>query len=143
MKKKSKVYIIVGAIIVLVFVGLILFNYFHESKKDWGSFTARKTYSYDQKYYAKQAVVLESDQVHYVKVTIFNAKTNQEVYSFIPARAMDFWGICWEKDSYNIWTQSSDIGIYCYQFKGGKWLLNEDAKMPSYIQSKEVGQGNG
>lgn len=45
-------------------------------------------------------------------------------------------GICWENDTYNIWTQSADIGIYCYKYENGQWERDESAIRPKYIISK-------
>ena len=97
----------------------------------WGSYTDKKTYSYDHKYYAIQTV---EDRM--VVVTVFFTDTDEKAGEFSPARAFDFWGICWEKDTYNIWTQSSDIGCYCFEYKNGKWIRNESLKEPDYIVSR-------
>lgn len=102
---------------------------------DWGSFTADKTYSYDEKYYANQGVV-EGEDAKMVKVTICLADTDEVIAAFEPARARDFWGICWEEDTYNIWAQSADIGILCYAYHNGAWTLDEGAERPSYMISK-------
>lgn len=120
--------IIIALTIVLLAVCSCIFNV---KKDSWGSFTSKKTESYDGKYYAVQTT-----QEQAVKVTVYEKETNKEVYSFIPARAMDFWGICWESDSYNIWIQSGDIGVYCYKFADNKWELDEQAKRPADIISK-------
>ena len=71
----------------------------------WGSFTSEKTYSYDRKYYAVQSV-----ENGMIKVSVFLTSSGELADAFTPARSMDFWGICWERDTYNIWTQSVDIG---------------------------------
>ena len=102
-----------------------------QSSENWGSFSSERTESYDHKYYAEQKVVDSN-----VVVTVYNSETNAEVFSFTPARASDFWGICWESDSYNIWIQSGDIGILCYQFDNESWTLNENAERPADIISK-------
>lgn len=101
----------------------------------WGSFTAEKTYSYDEKYYAVQEAEY-SEGVHIIKVCIYETGTDQPVSFFYPARAGDFWGICWENDSYNIWTQSADIGVYCYKYEDMQWKRDESAQRPEYIISK-------
>lgn len=103
--------------------------------ESWGSFTPDKTYSYDEKYYAIQEVELLND-IRYIKVCIYETETDTPVNSFYPARAWDFWGICWENDTYNIWTQSADIGVYCYKFEDMQWLRDESAQRPEYIISK-------
>ena len=97
--------------------------------QEWGSFTPNKTTSYDNKYYALQTV----NDNDYIVVTVYETETDEEVYSFSPARALDFWGICWENDTYNIWIQSSDIGDYCYKYDNDTWILDEEAQMPDYI----------
>lgn len=105
----------------------------------WGSFTPDKTYSYDEKYYALQEVKEEpylDDNVSYIEVFIYEAETDNLVFCFCPARAMDFWGICWENDTYNIWTQSGDIGVYCYKYEDMEWKRDESAQRPEYIISK-------
>lgn len=102
----------------------------------WGSFTADKTYSYDEKYYALQETGDEIGGVEYIKVSIYETETEALVDYFYPARAWDFWGICWENDTYNIWTQSADIGIYCYKYEDMKWQRDESMKRPEYIISK-------
>lgn len=98
---------------------------------NWGSFTAEKTESFDHKYYAVQT----KEDLDLV-VTVFNCATGAEVFSFSPARAWDFWGICWESDSYNIWIQSGDIGVKCYRFDNEEWTLDEQAVRPADIVSK-------
>lgn len=105
----------------------------------WGSFTPDKTYSYDEKYYAVQEVKKEpyvDDYVSYIYVCIYEAETDTLIFRFCPARAMDFWGICWENDTYNIWTQSGDIGVFCYKYEDMEWKRDESAQRPEYIISK-------
>ncbi len=97
----------------------------------WGSYTDEKTYSFDRKYYAIQSV-----EDGMIKVSIFLVSSGELIDSFTPARAMDFWGICWERDTYNIWTQSADIGSYCYAYQDSKWEQNGNTKEPSYIISR-------
>ncbi len=70
--------------------------------------------SYDYFYYAIQTIE-KSHDINFVLVTIYDTATDHAVDSFMPARARDFWGICWDRNSYNIWTQSADVGIYCYE----------------------------
>lgn len=108
--------------------------------QEWGSFSPNKTTSYDNKYYALQNV----NDNDYIVVTVYETETDREVSSFSPARAWDFWGICWENDTYNIWIQSSDIGEYCYKYDNDTWTLDEEAKMPYYIITRyQLQFGNG
>ena len=104
-------------------------------EEDWGSFTPDKTYSYDNTFYAVQSVEKGKD-VRWIIVDVYKTETDEKVYSFSPARAWDFWGICWESDTYNIWIQSADIGVLCYEFKDNEWVLNENAVRPKDIISK-------
>ena len=101
------------------------------NKEFIGSYTFDKTYSYDHKYYALQSV---EDRA--LVVTIYATDTDEKINSFSPARSLDFWGICWELETYNIWTQSADIGTYCYEYQNEKWILNENAREPDYIISR-------
>lgn len=61
---------------------------------------------------------------------------DEAVFSFTPARASDFWGICWETDTYNIWIQSGDIGVICYAYADGNWEVDPTAIRPDSIVSK-------
>lgn len=103
--------------------------------QNWGSFTAEATESHDGAYRATQQVVEKGD-VRFVEVTVHDTKTGQSLFSFTPARASDFWGICWESDGYNLWIQSGDIGVACYQYTDGQWILNESVPRPTDIISK-------
>ncbi len=103
-----------------------------EAKKPfWGSFTPEKTYSFDRRSYALQTV---SDQR--IVVTVYDAETQEATGSFSPARASDFWGVCWEKDALNLWTQSADVGLQCFSCQNGQWVRNDQAVLPDYIVSK-------
>lgn len=104
-------------------------------EKQWGSFTAEKTYSYDDALYAIQTVGKKGDSSCIV-VDVYKAENDEKIYSFAPARAMDFWGICWENHTYDIWIQSADVGVLCYEYKDSKWILKENAIKPEYIVSK-------
>lgn len=106
------------------------------SGDEWGSFTDKITQSYDGKYYAVQTVEQGSEHHGMIKVSVYQTETDKEAASFYPARALDFWGICWESDTYNIWIQSADIGIYCYKYDSEKWILDENAQQPDDIISK-------
>ena len=114
----------------LVFVVLVV-SACRADNINYGSFTSERTESYDRKYFADQTVSDSS-----VTVTVYDHETKNEVFSFAPARSRDFWGICWESDSYNIWVQSGDIGVVCYQYDNGTWILNEEAQRPAEIVSK-------
>ena len=99
-------------------------------RKEYGSFTAQRAYSFDKAYFT--TVIDSGDNV---MITI-NDKDHYPVCSFSPCRKSDFWGVCWEKDNYNLWIQSGDVGVVCYSMKDGKWELNSDAVRPDYIVSK-------
>ena len=103
--------------------------------ESWGSFTAEKTYSYDKAFYALQSTE-EKDGAAYVVVSVCAAGDDGVLCSFMPARASDFWGVCWERDTYNLWIQSGDIGTRCYQYETGQWSVDLSAIRPDYIQSK-------
>lgn len=108
----------------------------NDTKEDnWGSFTSEKAFSYDDKYYATQTVEKISD-VSYINVSVYLTENDEFVYSFTPARTMDFWGICWENNSYNIWIQSADTGTHCYKYGEDSWALDESLTLPDYIKTK-------
>ena len=117
-------------ILLLVFCGCAN----RASVSEWGSFTSEKAFSYDNKYYAVQKTT-EKEDTAYVNIEIYTSD-NVLVDSFQPARASDFWGICWEKDTYNIWIQSGDIGILCYCYDSKEWTVDAAAVRPDYIISK-------
>lgn len=97
---------------------------------EYGSFTIEKTSSYDGRYYA---YMTQHDQM--IVVNIYSEDDN-EVFTFEPCRKSDFWGICWENDSYNLWVQSGDIGIICYTESDEVWSVDDSAVRPDYIISK-------
>lgn len=105
-------------------------------QKDYGSFSPDVTFSYDEKYYAVQTLSKpEGKNVNYINVTIYENGTNTLIDSFLTERAFDFWGVCWEKDTYNLWIQSADIGTYCMKYEEGKWTRIDDysLQMPKDI----------
>ena len=92
--------------------------------------------SYDGKYVAKQKVERLGD-VRYIRVYVYEKETGELAGDFWVERAWDFWGICWENDSYNIWTQSADVGIYCYRYEDGEWRRDSiNMERPEYIVSR-------
>lgn len=128
---------IVGVILFLCILFLLSRGTNVSTSESWGSFTADLTYSYDEKYYAVQEVDdTFSEDTRYIKVCIYETGTDTLISYFYPARARDFWGICWENDTYNIWTQSADIGVYCYRYEDMQWIRDESAIRPEYIISK-------
>ena len=126
----------VSILLVLVFIFLMAACGNNENQESqWGSFTAEKTYSYDEKFYAVQTID-KKDDASYIVVDIYMTENNEKMYSFSPARGSDFWGICWEEETYNIWIQSADIGVLCYEYQDYRWVLNENAVRPKEIISK-------
>ena len=103
----------------------------------WGSFTNRPVISSDGLFRAEHAATKqEGYNVAVIQVKVYDHNTNELLDSFIPARAFDFWGICWEDGTHRIWIQSADIGIHCYELQNGHWVLNEDIERPYTIVSK-------
>ena len=70
------------------------------------------------------------------KVCIYETGTEEKVFEFYTERARDFWGICWESDTYNIWIQSGDTGVYCYRYEDERWIRDDSAERPEDIHSK-------
>lgn len=133
--------IVIAAVIVVVLCGIcaILIPSYGGTpsySEEYGSFTPEDTYSYDGKLAAHQKVEKDAD-VKSIIVEIKDSQSGELVGSFSPARAWDFWGICWENDSYNIWTQSGDIGVYCWRYQDGAWECDfSHPERPEYIISK-------
>lgn len=142
MKNRKKIALISLCIILCLSGLLFIFQKLAASRlkptepEFMGSFSSDKTYSYDGKYYAIQNAEDLGGSAREINVSIYETETDTFVFSFYPARAMDFWGICWENDTYNIWTQSADIGIYCYKYENGQWERDDSAIRPDYIISK-------
>lgn len=130
-----KLFTIIVFIILFVYViGVtIAGKNFDNEAKNMGSFTFDRASSYDDKYYAVSAKKEGDDSI---TVSIYESKNDTPVFSFETVRASDFWGICWESSSYNIWIQSGDIGVVCYSYENNQWKLNENAKRPDDIISK-------
>ncbi len=106
---------------------------FVKEAKNMESFTFDRTSSYDEKYYAVSTQKQGNDNI---VVSIYETKDDVPVFSFETVRTFDFWGICWENSSYNIWIQSGDIGVICYSYENNKWNLNKNAQRPNNIISK-------
>lgn len=101
-------------------------------QEDYGSFSPDITYSHDGKYYAVQTLgdpELDEGGARFINVSIYESATDNLVDSFPAQRAFDFWGICWEADSYNIWIQSGDIGTYCMRYAAGEWVKEDDYRL--------------
>ncbi len=139
--KKKIGLIVIAAVIVVGLCGIcaILLPSFGGTpsySEEYCSFTPEDTYSYDGKLVAHQKVE-KGANVKNIIVEIKDSQTGELVGSFSPARAWDFWGICWENDSYNIWTQSGDIGVYCWRYQDGVWECDfSHPERPEYIISK-------
>ncbi len=104
--------------------------------QEYGSFSPYAVESFDGKLVAKQNVEKLGD-IRYVRVYVYDKENGELVGDFWTERAWDFWGICWENDSYNIWIQSADVGIYCYRYQDGTWVRDSiNTKRPDYIVSR-------
>lgn len=102
----------------------------------YGSFTSKTAVSSDGRYSAKQVVTRPHlDSVEMVRVDVYDNETGELVDSFLTERAWDFWGICWEEGTYNIWIQSGDVGVYCFEETNGEWEKNYDLPLPDSIIS--------
>ncbi|MBP5262228.1 MAG: hypothetical protein J6Z43_08900 [Clostridiales bacterium] len=93
-------------------------------------FTTSPTYSYDHKYKAVSSINGEM-----IEISVYSEEGDL-IGFFEPCRKTDFWGICWENDSYSIWVQSGDTGVICYRNEDDSWVRDEDAERPDHIISK-------
>jgi hypothetical protein len=71
-----------------------------------------------------------------IRLDITDEERGELLYSFSPVRRLDFWGICFEADNYNLWVKSGDVGILCYEYDGETWQYNPAAVMPDYIEQE-------
>ena len=93
--------------------------------------------SYDGKY-TLQTVVEEGEEgsgtIHYVNILIVDNTIGEEVLSIERVyRVFDFHWAIWEKDNYNFWLKSGDIGTFYYEYQeDGGWkkyaLVTSDGK---------------
>lgn len=107
----------------------------HADLAEYGSFSPYRTYSWDKKLYADQTLD-GTKAADLIRVTVYDAETDAIVGSFPAQRAWDFWGICWAPDSYDIWIQSGDVGVYCMRYVDGTWEQVWDALRPDEIVTK-------
>ena len=99
-------------------------------REKYGSFSPDETTSFDGKYRAVQTLTRpEGASMDLIQVTVYDAESGAEADSFLAGRAWDFWGVCWEKDSYNLWLQSGDVGSYCMIYGDSVWREDEDREM--------------
>jgi hypothetical protein len=101
----------------------------NEESSNTGSFSLDSVSSFDGKYTA-------NIETNGTMISIHISENGTDIFSFDPVRKTDFWGICWERDTYNLWIQSGDVGVICYQYEEGVWRFNSDAVCPEYIESK-------
>jgi hypothetical protein len=104
-------------------------------QEDYGSFTLSKTYCYNEEYYAKTTSFKNDDGAQMTVVDIYLATNDVIKCSIVTDAESEFWGFCWEKDSYNIWIQTSK-GISCYKKGNYEWTIDETAQKPDYIVEK-------
>lgn len=126
-----------------VFLLLALLVYSYAWKADtpdatsWGSFTDQPVITSDGLYRAEHKAVKEDGMATtMIRVDIYLHHNNKPVATFYPARASDFWGVCWQEDTYSLWIQSGDTGIFCYEKTDDGWQVNENAIRPDTIVSK-------
>lgn len=98
---------------------------------DLGSFTLGRAESADGRYYAEA----NTDEPT-VRIRIYDSADGKELFSFDSVRRLDYWGLCWETNTNNLWVQSGDVGLVCYAFRDGEWVLYPDAVRPPEIVSK-------
>lgn len=78
-----------------------------------------------------------------VRITISNEDNGMAVGAFIAARAMDYQGVCFAPDSYDIWVQTADAGVYCMRYADGVWEKDPNAARPEGVVSRYDAQASG
>lgn len=107
-----------------------------KAEEDYGSFTMDKTYCYDQAYYANTTRFKNDEGEIVTVVDIFDASDDIIKHSIILDTSSEYWGFCWEEDSYNIWVQTAEDGVTCYKKDTFDWVIDENAEKPDYIIEK-------
>ena len=99
----------------------------------YGSFNVEEAKSYDNRFTAK--CLIGSGMV---TVQIIDNEKDSIVSSFKPCGKGDFYGVCWENDSYNIWVQAEGARFICYSMKDSRWdwEIKEKARKPDYIKGR-------
>lgn len=82
--------------------------------------------SYDGKY----SVSLSSGQEEAI-ITVMSG--NDEVFVFSAGEYSTFWGICWDKNSYDLWLQYKGGDLVCYHMADETWEVDKRAEKPDYI----------
>ena len=95
------------------------------TKEQAEMFTTDMTASFDSKYFTIMGASVEDDKTLAV-VNIFS-EMGDSVYSFTAGNIDNFFGVCWEKDTYNLWILTSDNGAMCYKHENGEWSFDETA----------------
>lgn len=82
--------------------------------------------SYDGKY----TVSLASEDKE-VLITVMSE--SDEVFVFSAGKESEFRGICWDKNSYDLWLQYQDGDLICYHMTDETWKAANGAEKPDYI----------
>lgn len=93
-----------------------------DEKMNDSVFQTETVYSFD----GRLRVEIDATEMM-VRLDITDEERGELLYSFSPVRRLDFWGICFEADNYNLWVKSGDVGILCYEYDGETWQYNPDA----------------
>ena len=82
--------------------------------------------SYDGKY----TVSLTSEDKECI-VTVSTG--DDDVFEFSAGSESEFRGVCWDKDSYDLWLQYQDGVLVCYSMTDEEWKQDNEAEKPDYI----------
>ena len=86
-----------------------------------------KSYKSFDESYTLQLLIEEDIQTHmyYDNMIIIENITGKKVFSIKNEyRDFDFQWVVWEKENYNFWIKSGDLGTFCYEFQGDEktWI---------------------
>ena len=82
--------------------------------------------SYDGKYSIDLTV---EDKM--VSITIMSG--SDEVFVIPAGKESEFRGVCWDKNSYDLWLQYKDGDLICYHMADETWEVDTGAEKPDYI----------
>lgn len=82
--------------------------------------------SFDGKYTAK--ITTEDREV---SITVLSG--SDEVFKIEAGKESDFRGLCWDKNSYDLWLQYQDGKLVCYHMADETWKAADGVEKPDYI----------
>ena len=123
MKRRTKIILIIAGGISALLIAVCLVYYLVLFFSPAAPLAEEKdiiTQSFD----GKLLLVEEHRRVDKIMMVSISVRNREDGTAFIfpeGYRAWDYQGTFWGNDSYDIWTLSSDVGMYRWAYEGGEW----------------------